>query len=78
MMEHSAALKIAEGLVCEFGPYCERVEIAGSIRRGKAEVGDIEIVAVPRFTAMYTERDGLPAQPAADGGGAVRQERAAL
>lgn len=29
-------------------PACERIEIAGSIRRGKAEVGDIELVAVGR------------------------------
>ncbi|MBE3038289.1 MAG: hypothetical protein IMZ62_05710, partial [Chloroflexi bacterium] len=28
-------------------PYCKRIEIAGSIRRGKPEVGDIEIVALP-------------------------------
>ena len=52
-MKHSAALRIAEGLVREFRPYCERMEIAGSIRRGKAEVGDIEIVAVPKLMAMY-------------------------
>lgn|SRR3990172_3077140 len=28
-------------------PFCQRVEIAGSIRRRKPEVGDIEIVAIP-------------------------------
>ena len=28
-------------------PYCERVEIAGSVRRKKTEVHDIEIVVVP-------------------------------
>lgn len=26
---------------------CERIEIAGSLRRGRAEVGDIELVALP-------------------------------
>lgn len=35
---------------------CERIEIAGSIRRGKPEVGDIEIVYIPK---MGTVRDGL-------------------
>ena len=30
-------------------PYCERVEIAGSIRRGKPIVKDIEIVAMPKM-----------------------------
>ena len=29
-------------------PVCERVEIAGSIRRQKPKVGDIEIVAIPK------------------------------
>lgn len=30
-------------------PACERIEIAGSIRRGKPEVSDVELVAIPRF-----------------------------
>ena len=29
-------------------PHCERLEIAGSIRRKKSRVGDIEIVAIPK------------------------------
>lgn len=41
----------AEKIACKYAdmlmPYCERIEIAGSIRRRKAEVGDIEIVAKP-------------------------------
>lgn len=28
-------------------PYCERVELAGSLRRGRPRVGDIEICAIP-------------------------------
>lgn len=28
---------------------CERIEVAGSIRRKKPDVGDVEIVAVPKF-----------------------------
>jgi DNA polymerase/3'-5' exonuclease PolX len=28
-------------------PACERIEVAGSIRRGAADVGDVEIVCVP-------------------------------
>lgn len=39
----------AEALVREIAPFCERVEIAGSVRRGRPEVKDIEIVAVPRW-----------------------------
>jgi DNA polymerase/3'-5' exonuclease PolX len=46
---HAAALAIAEGLVNDLRPACERIEIAGSLRRGKPQVHDIEIVAVPRI-----------------------------
>jgi len=37
------ALQIAERLRL----VCDRCEIAGSVRRGKADVGDIEIVCIP-------------------------------
>lgn len=40
---------LAESLCVEMQPYCQRVEIAGSIRRQKDEPKDIEIVCVPRF-----------------------------
>lgn len=40
---------LAQGLGNQLRSYCRRIEIAGSIRRGKNEVGDIEIVAVPYF-----------------------------
>jgi DNA polymerase/3'-5' exonuclease PolX len=42
------ATKIAERVKSELAPHCERIEIAGSIRRRKPEVGDIEIVCIPR------------------------------
>jgi DNA polymerase (family 10) len=42
------ALTIAERVRAELLPHCERVEIAGSVRRRKPEVGDIEIVAIPK------------------------------
>lgn len=38
-------------------PFCERVEIAGSIRRDKPEVGDIEIVAVPKWEGQADPTD---------------------
>lgn len=47
-----AALQVVDRLA----PACEQIEIAGSIRRGKPDVGDIEIVTVPRFAE---EPDGL-------------------
>jgi len=40
---------VAEDLVARLRPACERIEIAGSIRRNRPQVGDIEIVAIPRF-----------------------------
>jgi DNA polymerase (family X) len=43
------ARKVADQLVAELVSRCERIEIAGSLRRGKADVGDIEILFVPRI-----------------------------
>ena len=42
------ATEIAERIKAELAPHCDRIEIAGSIRRRKAFVGDIEIVAIPK------------------------------
>ena len=53
------ARAIAESLACAMRPWCDRVEIAGSIRREKPEVGDIEIVAIAR----WDKRFGDPANP---------------
>ena len=49
-MEYTQALQIAEKVKQELEPHCERIEIAGSIRRKKPEVKDIEIVAIPKST----------------------------
>lgn len=40
---------IAQSLVVAMSPACMRVEIAGSLRRRKATVHDVEIVAMPRL-----------------------------
>ena len=45
---YAEAYKLALEVLEQLKPYCERIEIAGSIRRKKAEVGDIEIVAIPK------------------------------
>lgn len=47
-MKYLEALQIAEKYKNKLKPYCERIEIAGSIRRKKSEVGDIEIVCIPK------------------------------
>ena len=46
---YEQAYRIAERLVELLRPACERIEIAGSLRRGKPMVRDIEIVAVARW-----------------------------
>jgi DNA polymerase/3'-5' exonuclease PolX len=40
---------IAKEVVKVLSPHCRRIEIAGSIRRKKPDVGDIEIVAIPNM-----------------------------
>jgi len=47
-MQLHKAKKIAENILEQLKPHCERIEIAGSIRRQKPEPNDIEIVAIPK------------------------------
>jgi DNA polymerase (family 10) len=56
------ARSLAERIVAELGPYCEQIEIAGSIRRGRGHVGDIDLVALPRDRAAFKERLGRHCQ----------------
>jgi DNA polymerase (family 10) len=58
---------IAEEARALLAPACERLEIAGSIRRKRPDVGDVELVAIPKtaparldlFGAAAGERDLL-------------------
>jgi len=45
------ALAVARRVVSELGPACERIEIAGSLRRGNDAVHDIDIVLLPKDDA---------------------------
>jgi len=47
-MNYAQAKQIADQTVESLRPFCDRIEIAGSIRRKKAEVKDIEIVCIPK------------------------------
>ncbi len=47
-MNYTDALLIATKVKDQLAPHCDRIEIAGSIRRKKPEVKDIEIVAIPK------------------------------
>lgn len=48
------ARDVADELVTILGLGCERIAVAGSIRRGRADVGDVELVAIPRFEPQDT------------------------
>ena len=39
---------IAVGVMQQLEPHCEVISLAGSIRRGRPAIGDIEIVCVPK------------------------------
>ena len=49
MIELVTAIRIARQLVSMLEDSCERIEIAGSIRRGKPRVKDIELVCLPKL-----------------------------
>lgn len=51
----AAGHKIAHRLMDELWSLTRHVEIAGSLRRGKPEVGDIELVAVPFKSKVFAE-----------------------
>ena len=57
---YAKALDIAMQYKDELEPYCERLEIAGSIRRKEEMVGDIEIVAIPKFETWGNQLFGEP------------------
>lgn len=47
-MKLETAQLVADRLVEILSPHCERIQIAGSIRRRRPDVNDIEIVAIPK------------------------------
>src|ERR1044071_3884421 len=49
-------MRVAIELSALLNPFCERLEIAGSLRRRKELVGDIELLLIPRFESVA---DGL-------------------
>lgn len=51
------AESLATGLVALLAPDCERIEIAGSVRRRKGTVGDIEVVCIPRIDLVEVATD---------------------
>jgi DNA polymerase/3'-5' exonuclease PolX len=62
-MQHAQALILAEDACNALTSYCERICIAGSIRRQKPEVKDCEIVAIPRMVPTGLFSDALEVDP---------------
>lgn len=56
-LTYATAFTVAQTLYGRLLPFCERIEIAGSIRRRKAQIGDIELVAIPRGNQLYQALD---------------------
>jgi DNA polymerase/3'-5' exonuclease PolX len=59
IMVYSEIIKIAEATKEILAPHCERIEIAGSVRRKKADCGDIEIVCIPKPYGVGLFASGL-------------------
>jgi DNA polymerase/3'-5' exonuclease PolX len=47
-MDYLEARALAEKVCHQLVPYCEKIKIAGSIRRKKSQVSDIDIVCIPK------------------------------
>jgi DNA polymerase/3'-5' exonuclease PolX len=62
-MKHAEALVIAEEAMHALHPSCERILIAGSVRRLKPEVKDVELVAIPRQVPSGLFGDALEVDP---------------
>lgn len=45
----AAALAVVRELLPLLTPCCERIIVAGSLRRGRQDVGDVELLFIPRF-----------------------------
>lgn len=47
----------ASEIIGLLAPFCERIAVAGSIRRAKETVGDVELVAIPRIATETVAAD---------------------
>jgi len=56
----SEARQLAEAALALLAPYCDRIEVGGSIRRERMSIGDVELVAVPRFGTAFVRDPNDP------------------
>lgn len=68
-MKNLEAYDLARRIVAVLQPMCDRIEIAGSIRRARPEVNDIDLVILPKRdqVAALRARILLNSQPISDG-----------
>jgi DNA polymerase (family 10) len=55
-MKLATAQSLATRIVEELQPYCTRIEVAGSIRRGLEWVNDIDLVLIPENPSALRDR----------------------
>lgn len=48
-LPYPKAHALAQAIVADLKPGCVRAEIAGSVRRKKPEVGDVEVICIPAY-----------------------------
>ena len=46
---YNVMIRFSTAIIEYLTPYCTRIEVAGSLRRKRAEIGDIELIAIPKF-----------------------------
>jgi DNA polymerase/3'-5' exonuclease PolX len=54
-LPRAQAVELAWELVALLSPYCERIEVLGSIRRERPTCGDVELLAIPKVDAPVAQ-----------------------
>ena len=62
-MRFEQAEQIAQSLKADLEPFCERIEVGGSVRRKKPEVKDIELICIPKFGEFPIGQMSLEGEP---------------
>ncbi|HTY74835.1 MAG TPA: hypothetical protein VMD05_04635 [Candidatus Nanoarchaeia archaeon] len=70
------AVKIADQVKCSVASYCEKIEVAGSIRRQRAKVHDIDFVVVTKTDGEWLKigeaLKRLKAKPSCSGNSVIK------
>src|SRR3972149_196690 len=60
------ARHLADNIIAELRYFCERVEVAGSVRRRRETVKDIEVLVIPKFGPRRLDMFGQELPPPPD------------